>query len=65
MEPENKCRCGHDLVSNRPHPCHAFGYRCRQPATLKTYKKPIDGYTGTYACPSCWDKWVQKHPEDY
>lgn len=60
-----KCRCGH--TGDGPHPCHADGYSCRQPATARLIPMPLG--TGalagaqmkltvyeTYACDVCFEK---------
>ncbi len=57
------CRCGYDLNSGQPHPCH----RCTKPGEVRYYVQPgpprwsLAGMQpktvahDTVACDSCWE----------
>jgi hypothetical protein len=57
-----KCRCGHE--GDGDHPCHAFAYTCRKPATQRFIAQQtpysIAGMQpkvvahDTWACDDCW-----------
>jgi hypothetical protein len=65
---EERCRCGHPASSSHPHPCHAKGYACREPARQRFYNPYPPGVPGaslagtqmkvcladTWACDECW-----------
>jgi hypothetical protein len=65
------CRCGHPDGSTDPHPCHARGYTCGQPAQQRIYltdpsgialagvQLKFGGYT-TWACDDCWKAYIRR-----
>jgi hypothetical protein len=59
-----KCRCGHDLESAEPHPCH----ECQAPSRDRYYARDVPTFRGTqmkistvktYACDACWAKFKE------
>src|SRR5262249_27302971 len=61
MAASKLCRCGYD--GKGPHPCHAQGYKCRQPAQQRFYAGKPAALPGaqvkleaseTWACDACW-----------
>lgn len=64
----DRCRCGHDLTSDQPHPCHALAYTCGKPAKLRMTNARLGAISGmqfkvlatdTYACDDCWRKFLE------
>jgi hypothetical protein len=62
-----QCRCGHD--GQGPHPCHARGYTCRQPAKQRFYSPKFVALAGaqvklqvreTWACDPCWQNFEKE-----
>lgn len=59
-----RCRCGHDLSSQAPHPCHANVYGCRRPArehvhVTYDHSGAVETVT-TWACDEHWGRFLAR-----